>query len=59
MKQRLNAGQRAPSFFKEPVEFGLTRKLMGIHARNRLSVAFRTAPGSADTAFGLDMAQLA
>jgi len=37
----------------------LTFAVMGINAWNRVSVAFRSVPGSADKAFGLDKAGLA
>jgi len=33
--------------------------VMAINAWNRLNVAFRTLPGSADKAYGLDKAQFA
>jgi len=36
----------------------LTFLVMGINAWNRVNVAFQTAPGSADKAFGLDKANL-
>ena len=32
---------------------------MGINAWNRANVAFKTVPGSADAAYGLDKARLA
>lgn len=37
----------------------LTWAVMNINAWNRINVAFRTVPGSSDTAFGLDKARLA
>ena len=37
----------------------LTFKIMTINAWNRLNVAFRTVPGTADKAYGLDKANLA
>ena len=37
----------------------LTFTVMGINAWNRANVAFRTVPGSADAAYGLDKANLA
>ena len=37
----------------------LTFAVMAINAWNRVNVAFRTVPGSADKAFGLDKAGLA
>ncbi|RST48885.1 carboxymuconolactone decarboxylase family protein [Variovorax sp. MHTC-1] len=37
----------------------LTFGVMAINAWNRMNVAFQTAPGSADKAFGLDKAKLA
>lgn len=37
----------------------LTHNVMGINAWNRLNVALRTVPGSADQAYGLDKAQFA
>lgn len=36
----------------------LTFRVMGINAWNRANIAFRTAPGSRDKAFGLDKAGL-
>ncbi|KQU67158.1 MULTISPECIES: carboxymuconolactone decarboxylase family protein [unclassified Rhizobacter] len=36
----------------------LTYVVMNINAWNRINVAFRTVPGSSDTAFGLDKAKL-
>ncbi|SFK53467.1 carboxymuconolactone decarboxylase family protein [Lysobacter sp. cf310] len=36
----------------------LTFEIMAINAWNRVNVGFRTVPGSADQAFGLDKAQL-
>ena len=36
----------------------LTYAVMNINAWNRINVAFRTVPGSSDTAFGLDKARL-
>ena len=47
---------RAQFSEKELVE--LTFLIMGINGWNRVSVAFRTEPGSADEAFGLDKANL-
>lgn len=37
----------------------LTYEVMAINAWNRANIAFRTTPGSADKAFGLDKANLA
>jgi AhpD family alkylhydroperoxidase len=37
----------------------LSYAVMNINAWNRINVAFRTVPGSSDTAFGLDKAKLA
>jgi AhpD family alkylhydroperoxidase len=45
--------------FSEKELAALTFRVMGINAWNRLHVAFRTAPGSLDKAFGLDKAGLA
>jgi alkylhydroperoxidase family enzyme len=36
----------------------LTFRVVAINGWNRLNVAFRTVPGSADAAFGLDKAGL-
>lgn len=49
------AAARAVFSEKELVE--LTHAVMAINAWNRLNVAFRTAPGSADKAYGLDKVQ--
>ncbi|MGC3984608.1 MAG: carboxymuconolactone decarboxylase family protein [Pseudorhodoferax sp.] len=40
--------------FSEQEIVELTHNVMGINAWNRLSVAFRSVPGAADKAFGLD-----
>jgi AhpD family alkylhydroperoxidase len=45
--------------FSEQELTDLTFLVMGINAWNRVNVAFQTPPGSADTAFGLDKANLA
>lgn len=45
--------------FSEKELSDLTFAVMGINAWNRVNVAFRTMPGSADKAFGLDKAGLA
>lgn len=44
--------------FSEKELSDLTFAVMGINAWNRVSVAFRSVPGSADKAFGLDKAGL-
>ncbi len=51
------ADARAQFSEKELVE--LTHAVMAINAWNRLNVAFRTLPGAADKAYGLDKAQFA
>jgi len=45
--------------FSEKELSDLTYEVMAINAWNRANVAFRTVPGSADKAFGLDKANLA
>ncbi|MBW9105347.1 carboxymuconolactone decarboxylase family protein [Paraburkholderia phenoliruptrix] len=45
--------------FSEKELSDLTYEVMTINAWNRANVAFRTVPGSADKAFGLDKANLA
>ena len=45
--------------FSEKELSTLTFRVMGINAWNRANVAFRTAPGVLDKAFGLDKAGLA
>jgi AhpD family alkylhydroperoxidase len=45
--------------FSEKELSTLTFRVMGINAWNRVNVAFRTAPGVLDKAFGLDKAGLA
>lgn len=45
--------------FSEEELVQLTHNVMGINAWNRLNVAFRTMPGTADAAYGLDKAQFA
>ncbi|SOE56491.1 alkylhydroperoxidase AhpD family core domain-containing protein [Burkholderia sp. OK233] len=45
--------------FSEKELSDLTYEVMSINAWNRANVAFRTVPGSADKAFGLDKANLA
>ncbi len=44
--------------FSEKELVDLTFLIMGINGWNRVSVAFRTVPGSADKAYGLDKANL-
>ena len=44
--------------FSEKELSDLTYEVMAINAWNRANVAFRTVPGSADKAFGLDKANL-
>ena len=44
--------------FSEKELSDLTYEIMGINGWNRANVAFRTVPGSADKAFGLDKANL-
>lgn len=44
--------------FSEKELSDLTFAVMAINGWNRVNVAFRTAPGSADKAYGLDKAQL-
>ncbi|MDQ7956399.1 MAG: carboxymuconolactone decarboxylase family protein [Rhodocyclaceae bacterium] len=46
----------ARAAFSEQELVQLTHNVMGINAWNRLNVAFRTEPGSADKAYGLDKA---
>ncbi|HZF81994.1 MAG TPA: carboxymuconolactone decarboxylase family protein [Burkholderiaceae bacterium] len=46
----------ARAVFSEQELVQLTHNVMGINAWNRLNVAFRTEPGSADKAYGLDKA---
>ncbi|HET7539051.1 MAG TPA: carboxymuconolactone decarboxylase family protein [Polyangiaceae bacterium] len=48
----------ARSQFSEKELVDLTFLIMGINGWNRASVAFRTVPGSADKAYGLDRANL-
>ncbi|MGB3289765.1 MAG: carboxymuconolactone decarboxylase family protein [Burkholderiaceae bacterium] len=45
--------------FSEKELSDLTFEVMSINAWNRVNVAFRTEPGSADKAYGLDKANLA
>lgn len=47
----------ARAVFSEHELIQLTHAVMGINAWNRLNVAFRTEPGSADKAYGLDKAK--
>ncbi|QRF62797.1 carboxymuconolactone decarboxylase family protein [Variovorax sp. UC122_21] len=51
--------EAARAIFEEKELIQLTYNVMGINAWNRLNVAFRTEPGSADKAFGLDKAKFA
>jgi len=50
---------RVRTQFSEKELSDLTYDIMAINAWNRANVAFRTVPGSADTAWGLDKANLA
>ncbi|RDK00056.1 carboxymuconolactone decarboxylase family protein [Paraburkholderia lacunae] len=51
--------ERVRTQFSEKELSDLTYEVMSINAWNRANVAFRTVPGSADKAFGLDRANLA
>jgi AhpD family alkylhydroperoxidase len=51
--------QEVRAQFSEEELADLTLLVVGINGWNRLNVAFRTVPGSADEAFGLDKAGLA
>ncbi|MFL9863386.1 carboxymuconolactone decarboxylase family protein [Paraburkholderia fungorum] len=51
--------ERVRTQFSEKELSDLTYEVMSINAWNRANVAFRTVPGSADKAFGLDKANLA
>ncbi|RYF82396.1 MAG: carboxymuconolactone decarboxylase family protein [Comamonadaceae bacterium] len=51
--------EAARTQFSELELVTLTHAVMAINAWNRLNVAFRSLPGSADKAFGLDKAQFA
>jgi len=51
--------EAARAQFSEKELVDLTHAVMAINAWNRLNVAFRTLPGSADKAYGLDKAQFA
>jgi AhpD family alkylhydroperoxidase len=51
--------ERVRAQFSEKELSDLTYEVMAINAWNRANVAFRTVPGSADKAFGLDKANLA
>jgi AhpD family alkylhydroperoxidase len=51
--------ERARTQFSEKELSDLTFEVMAINGWNRANVAFRTVPGSADKAFGLDKANLA
>ena len=50
--------ERARAAFSEKELSELTFVVMAINAWNRVNVAFKTEPGSADQAYGLDKAQL-
>lgn len=50
--------QRVVAHFSEKELSDLTFAVMSINAWNRLNIAFRKIPGSADAAFGLDKANL-
>ena len=51
--------EEAREHFSERELVDLTYMVMVINAWNRASIAFRSVPGSADKAFGLDRAGLA
>ena len=50
--------QRVVEHFSDKELSDLTFAVMSINAWNRLNIAFRKVPGSADAAFGLDKANL-
>ncbi|HCW18312.1 MAG TPA: alkylhydroperoxidase, partial [Achromobacter sp.] len=50
--------EQAREQFTEAEISDLTFRVVAINGWNRLNVAFRTVPGSADAAFGLDKAGL-
>jgi AhpD family alkylhydroperoxidase len=50
--------QRVVAHYSEKELSDLTFAVMSINAWNRLNIAFRKVPGSADAAFGLDKANL-
>jgi|SRR6478735_6136471 len=50
--------EEARAQFSDKELSDLTFLVMGINAWNRVNVAFRTPPGSADKAYGLDQANL-
>ncbi|NMK49842.1 carboxymuconolactone decarboxylase family protein [Achromobacter sp. Bel] len=50
--------EQAREHFSEAEISDLTFRVVAINGWNRLNVAFRTVPGSADAAFGLDKAGL-
>ncbi|MGF6662371.1 AhpD family alkylhydroperoxidase [Paraburkholderia atlantica] len=50
--------ERVRTQFSEKELSDLTYDIMAINAWNRVNVAFRTVPGSADKAYGLDKANL-
>lgn len=50
--------EQARAHFSEAEISDLTFRVVAINGWNRLNVAFRTVPGSADAAFGLDKAGL-
>lgn len=50
--------QRVAAHYSEKELSDLTFAVMSINAWNRLNIAFRKVPGSADAAFGLDKADL-
>ncbi|MGF6651311.1 AhpD family alkylhydroperoxidase [Paraburkholderia youngii] len=50
--------ERVRTQFSEKELSDLTFDIMAINAWNRVNVAFRTVPGSADKAYGLDKANL-
>lgn len=50
--------QRVVAHYSEKELSDLTFAVMSINAWNRLNIAFRKIPGSADAAFGLDKANL-
>ena len=51
--------ERVRAQFSEKELSDLTFDIMSINGWNRVNVAFRTAPGSSDKAYGLDRANLA
>ncbi len=57
MSQRIAYAKQSPALFRKFVQFTTALNDAAI-GWNRISIAFKTVPGSSDAAYGLDRAHL-